>query len=99
MRIKVQRGRGYVPASTRVIRKKMKRNRPSAGRRLLQPSQSVLPTMLSSACGLTYRLDKLVIEMETNGAIDPERGDSSCGNHLAEQLEASLIYVMYVDRK
>ncbi len=51
------------------------------------PVERLLPTMLSSA--LWQRTDAQRSwssrEMEANGTIDL-KGDSSCGNHLAEQL-------------
>ena len=45
-------------------------------------------------------LDKLVIEMETNGTIDPEEAIRRAATILAEQLDAfCLIYVMFVNQK
>ncbi|ACL30289.1 DNA-directed RNA polymerase subunit alpha [Buchnera aphidicola str. APS (Acyrthosiphon pisum)] len=89
MRIKVQRGRGYIPASSRVH---------------LEEDSRPIGCLLVDACyspinRISYNveaarveqrtdLDKLVIEMETNGTIDPEEAIRRAATILAEQLEA-----------
>ncbi|CAL4325145.1 DNA-directed RNA polymerase subunit alpha [Buchnera aphidicola] len=89
MRIKVQRGRGYVPAASRMH---------------IEDSSRPIGCLLVDACyspidRISYNveaarveqrtdLDKLVIEMETNGTIDPEEAIRRAATILAEQLEA-----------
>ncbi|ANZ22683.1 DNA-directed RNA polymerase subunit alpha [Buchnera aphidicola (Diuraphis noxia)] len=89
MRIKVQRGRGYIPASSRVH---------------IEDSSRPIGSLLVDACyspidRISYNveaarvekrtdLDKLIIEMETNGTIDPEEAIRRAATILAEQLEA-----------
>ena len=74
MRIRVQRGRGYVPASARTHS---------------QNEDRPIGRLLVDAC-VEQRtdLDKLVIELETNGTIDPEEAIRRAATILAEQLDA-----------
>ncbi|WP_395480207.1 DNA-directed RNA polymerase subunit alpha [Candidatus Curculioniphilus buchneri] len=90
MRIKVQRGRGYIPASARM--------------HLLDADERLIGRLLVDACyspieRIVYNveaarveqrtdLDKLVIDMETNGTIDPEEAIRRAATILAEQLES-----------
>lgn len=85
MRIKVQRGRGYVPASTRIHSEEDERpiGRPLFYTRCFNIVGNTLHRAV--AC---VDLDKLVIEMETNGTIDPEEAIRRAATILAEQLEA-----------
>lgn len=89
MRIRVQRGRGYVPASARA--KTEEDDRP-IGRLLVDASFSPIDRIAYSveAARVEQRtdLDKLVIDMETNGTIDPEESIRRASTILAEQLEA-----------
>ena len=88
MRIKVQRGRGYVPASTRIHSEEDER---PIGRLLVDACYSPVERIaynVEAACRTAYRPDKLVIEMETNGTIDPEEAIRRAATILAEQLEA-----------
>lgn len=89
MRIRVQRGRGYVPASTRV--RAEDDDRP-IGRLLVDACYSPIERIAYSvdAARVEQRtdLDKLVIDMETNGTIDPEESIRRASTILAEQLEA-----------
>ena len=80
MRIKVQRGRGYVPASTRIHSEEDER---PIGRLLVDACYSPVARVEQRT-----DLDKLVIEMETNGTIDPEEAIRRAATILAEQLEA-----------
>ncbi len=88
MRIKVQRGRGYVPASARI----------HSGRRCAQsavcwsthataPVERIAYNVEAARVGTAYRLDKLVIRNGTNGTIDPEEAIRRAAT-IAEQLEA-----------
>ena len=84
MRIKVQRGRGYVPASTRIHSEEDER---PIGRLLVDacysPVERIAYNVEAARVEQRTDLDKLVIEMETNGTIDPEEAISR-----AAQLEA-----------
>ncbi|WWO95831.1 MAG: DNA-directed RNA polymerase subunit alpha [Candidatus Dasytiphilus stammeri] len=88
MRIKVERGRGYIPASARV---KTLPDRP-IGRLLVDacysPIEQISYNVESARVEQRTDLDKLVIEMKTNGTIDPEEALRSAATILAEQLEA-----------
>lgn len=89
MRIRVQRGRGYVPASARVRTEDEER---PIGRLLVDACFSPIDRIAYSveAARVEQRtdLDKLVIDMETNGTIDPEESIRRASTILAEQLEA-----------
>ncbi|AKC32497.1 DNA-directed RNA polymerase subunit alpha [Candidatus Pantoea carbekii] len=89
MRIKVQRGRGYVPASARMHSEEHQR---PIGRLLIDACYSPVDRIAYNveAARVEQRtdLDKLIIEMETNGTIDPEEAIRRAATILAEQLEA-----------
>ncbi|EKB10522.1 DNA-directed RNA polymerase subunit alpha [Aeromonas veronii] len=89
MRLKVQRGRGYVPASARVHNDDEER---PIGRLLLDSAFSPIVRIAYNveAARVEQRtdLDKLVIDMETNGTLDPEEAIRRSATILAEQLEA-----------
>ncbi|CAG0993119.1 partial DNA-directed RNA polymerase subunit alpha, partial [Anaerolineae bacterium] len=72
MQIKVELGRGYVPANVRNIDKENK----GIGRILMDasfsPVRRVSYAVESARVEQRTDLDKLVIDIETNGAIDPE---------------------------
>ncbi|WWO97593.1 MAG: DNA-directed RNA polymerase subunit alpha [Candidatus Dasytiphilus stammeri] len=90
MRIKVERGRGYIPATARMNAEKNK-ERP-IGRLLVDacysPIQRIIYNVEAARVEQRTDLDKLVIEMETNGTIDPEEAIKRAATILAEQLEA-----------
>ncbi|HAZ7084920.1 TPA: DNA-directed RNA polymerase subunit alpha [Escherichia coli] len=92
MRIKVQRGRGYVPASTRIHSEEDER---PIGRLLVDacysPVERIAYNVEAARVEQRTDLDKLVIEMETNGTIDPEEAIRRAATILAEQLEASFV--------
>lgn len=89
MRIKVERGRGYVPASVR--RSSEEDDRP-IGRLLVDASYSPVErisyTVDSARVEQRTDLDKLIIDMETNGTLDPEEAIRRSATILAEQLDA-----------
>ena len=89
MRIKVQRGRGYVPASARIHSEEDER---PIGRLLVDacysPVERIAYNVEAARVEQRTDLDKLVIEMETNGTIDPEEASRRAATILAEQLEA-----------
>ena len=89
MRVSVQRGRGYVPASARVSSED--EDRP-IGRLLLDasfsPVERIAYNVESARVEQRTDLDKLIIDMETNGTLDPEEAIRRSSTILAEQLEA-----------
>jgi DNA-directed RNA polymerase subunit alpha len=89
MRIKIQRGRGYVPASVR--RTSEEDDRP-IGRLLVDatysPVERISYTVDSARVEQRTDLDKLIIDMETNGTLDPEEAIRRSATILAEQLDA-----------
>ncbi|WP_225639611.1 DNA-directed RNA polymerase subunit alpha [Candidatus Profftia sp. (ex Adelges kitamiensis)] len=89
MRIKIQRGRGYVPASSRIHAEEDER---PIGRLLVDacysPVERIAYNVEAARVEQRTDLDKLVIEMETNGTIDPEESIRRAATILAEQLEA-----------
>ena len=99
MRIKVQRGRGYVPASARIHSEEDER---PIGRLLVDACYSPVDRIaynVEAARRTAHRLDKLVIEMETNGTIDPEEAIRRAATIWQNNWKLSLTYVMYVSRK
>lgn len=88
MNIKVQRGRGYVPASHRL---NIEENEKLIGHLLIDACYSPISrvTYIVESARVEQRtdLDKLIIEMETNGTIDPEEAIRRAATILAEQLE------------
>ncbi|MCC5827770.1 MULTISPECIES: DNA-directed RNA polymerase subunit alpha [Alkalimonas] len=88
MRLKVEQGRGYVPASARLSSDDDER---PIGRLLLDASFSPVERIAYSveAARVEQRtdLDKLVIDMETNGTLEPEEAIRRAATILAEQLE------------
>lgn len=91
MRIRVQRGRGYVPASARPQVYGQAEERP-IGRLLVDacysPVERIAYNVEAARVEQRTDLDKLVIELETNGTIDPEEAIRRAATILAEQLDA-----------
>jgi DNA-directed RNA polymerase subunit alpha len=89
MRIKVEMGRGYVPASTRRAAEEEDR---AIGRLLVDASFSPVVRIAydvdSARVEQRTDLDKLVLDMETNGTLDPEEAIRRASTILAEQLDA-----------
>ncbi len=89
MRIKVEMGRGYVPASAR--REAEEEDR-AIGRLLVDASFSPVVRIAydvdSARVEQRTDLDKLVLDMETNGTLDPEEAIRRASTILAEQLDA-----------
>lgn len=89
MRMKVQRGRGYVPASARLSLDDDER---PIGRLVLDasfsPVERIAYTVESARVEQRTDLDKLIIDMETNGTIEPEEAIRRAATILAEQLDA-----------
>ncbi|RWU08781.1 DNA-directed RNA polymerase subunit alpha [Pseudidiomarina gelatinasegens] len=89
MSIKVERGRGYVPASARQSADDEER---PIGLLLVDASFSPVERIAYSVDSARVEqrtdLDKLVIDMETNGTLDPEEAIRRAATILAQQLEA-----------
>lgn len=86
MEIKIEQGRGYVPATARPKRED---NR-GIGVVLLDaafsPVQKVSYVVESARVEQRTDLDKLIIDIETNGVIDPEEAVRYAARILVEQL-------------
>lgn len=86
MQIKVEKGRGYVPGT---LRRNEDQSR-SLGRIVLDasfsPIKRVSYTVESARVEQRTDLDKLVIEIETNGAVGPEEAVRASARILVEQL-------------
>jgi len=89
MRIKIESGRGYVPASTRIHSEEEER---PIGRLLVDatfsPVERIAYSVESARVEQRTDLDKLVIDMETDGTLDPEEAIRYAATILAEQLDA-----------
>ncbi len=89
MRIKVEIGRGYVPASARA---QVEEDERPIGRLLVDASFSPVVRIAYNveAARVEQRtdLDKLIIDMHTDGTLDPEEAIRRSATILAEQLEA-----------
>jgi DNA-directed RNA polymerase subunit alpha len=87
MQIKVEKGRGYVPGTMRRYTDEAVK---SAGRIVLDasfsPIRRVSYTVDSARVEQRTDLDKLIIEIETNGAISAEDAVRSSAKILVEQL-------------
>ncbi|VFP85070.1 DNA-directed RNA polymerase subunit alpha [Buchnera aphidicola (Cinara splendens)] len=89
MRMKVMRGRGYITAKSQ---KDLLQDNHVIGKLFLDVSYSPIEriTYNVEAARVKQRtdLDKLIIEMETNGTLDPEEAIRKAATILAEQLES-----------
>ncbi|KPK61478.1 MAG: DNA-directed RNA polymerase subunit alpha [Gammaproteobacteria bacterium SG8_31] len=87
MRLKIARGRGYRPAT---LRPAFEEQTGPIGRLQLDASFSPVRrvTYNVEAARVEQRtdLDKLIIDLETNGTIDPEEAIRRAGNILRDQL-------------
>ncbi|MEY2684892.1 MAG: hypothetical protein RJA09_2036 [Pseudomonadota bacterium] len=86
MQIKVEKGRGYVPGNLRRNDDTVR----SIGRIVLDasfsPVKRVSYTVESARVEQRTDLDKLVIEIETNGSVAPEEAVRSAATILVEQI-------------
>lgn len=86
MQIKVADGRGYVPATARKAGEESK----SIGRILLDASFSPVRRVsyLVESARVEQRtdLDRLILDIETNGSVDPEEAVRYAANLLIDQL-------------
>jgi DNA-directed RNA polymerase subunit alpha len=88
MRIKVERGVGYIPASER----KNDAQERCIGKLFIDacysPIDRVSYTVEAARVEQRTDLDRLIIEIETNGTIDPESAIRQSATILSEQLES-----------
>jgi len=89
MRIKIELGRGYVPASSRIHSEEDK----SANGRLFvdatfSPVERIAYSVEAARVEQRTDLDKLVIDMETDGTLEPEEAIRQAAMILAGQLDA-----------
>ncbi|MBI4756032.1 MAG: DNA-directed RNA polymerase subunit alpha [Betaproteobacteria bacterium] len=86
MQVRVEKGRGYVPGTLRPIAGESKQ----IGRILLDasfsPVRRVSYAVENARVEQRTDLDRLVLDVETNGAIDPEEAVRSAATLLIEQL-------------
>ena len=86
MQIKVEKGRGYVPGNLRVIPEESK----GIGRIILDasfsPVRRVSYAVESARVEQRTDLDKLIIDIETSGVIEPEEAIRYAARILVEQL-------------
>ncbi len=89
MTLKVVRGRGYVPATARLTDDS--EDRPIGRLQLdasFSPIHRVAYNVDSARVEQRTDLDKLIIELETNGTIEPEQAIRNAATILQEQLYA-----------
>ena len=86
MQIRVQKGRGYEPANTRPSAKEHR----AIGRILIDasfsPVRRVSYQVESARVEQRTDLDRLIIDIETNGALEPEEAIRSAARMLMDQL-------------
>jgi len=89
MRLMIKNGRGYEPAA---IRKKNEDEDMAIGRLQLDasfsPIRRVSYVVDSARVEQRTNLDKLVLDLETNGTIEPEEAIRRCATILQQQLAA-----------
>ena len=87
MQIKVEQGRGYVPGNMRSLPEETTAHRPHHARRLVQPGAPRVSYAVESArVEQRTDLDKLIMDIETNGAIEPEEAIRYAARVLVDQL-------------
>lgn len=88
MKLKIEQGRGYKPASKRMGEGE---DRPIGKLQLdasYSPVQRVTYVVESARVEQRTDLDKLIIELETNGTVDPEQAIRNAATILQDQLSA-----------
>ncbi|HET7923122.1 MAG TPA: DNA-directed RNA polymerase subunit alpha [Gammaproteobacteria bacterium] len=89
MKLKIKRGRGYQPSNSRLQFEE--ETRPIGRLQLdasFSPVRRVTYSVESARVEQRTDLDKLVIDIETNGTIDPEEAIRRAASILSEQLAA-----------
>ncbi|HMH17132.1 MAG TPA: DNA-directed RNA polymerase subunit alpha [Burkholderiales bacterium] len=86
MQIKIEKGRGYVPGNLRVVPEESK----GIGKIILDasfsPVRRVSYSVESARVEQRTDLDKLIIDIETNGVIEPEEAIRYAARILVDQL-------------
>src|SRR2546425_12453685 len=86
MQIKVENGRGYIPGNLRVVPEESK----GIGKIILDasfsPVRRVSYSVESARVEQRTDLDKLIIDIETNGVIEPEEAIRYAARILVDQL-------------
>jgi len=88
MTIKVESGRGYVPASSKATSEEERKIGCLLVDSSFSPVSRIAYAVESARVEQRTDLDKLVIDMTTNGTIEPEEAIRRAATILAEQLEA-----------
>ena len=86
---KVTRGRGYEPVDSRAVVEELEESRPIGVLRLdasYSPMRRVAYTVESTRVEQRTDLDKLILDLETNGTIDPEEAIRRAATILQQQL-------------
>jgi len=86
MEIKIEGGRGYVPASTRVLSDESRPVGVILVDALYSPVKKVSFNVESARVEQRTDLDKLILEIETNGVIEPAEAVRYAARVLIEQL-------------
>jgi DNA-directed RNA polymerase subunit alpha len=86
MQIKVEKGRGYVPGTCAARRRADQVDRPHRAGRVVLAGSRVSYAVENARVEQRTDLDKLVMEIETNGAITPEEAIRASAKILVEQL-------------
>ncbi len=101
MKVKIQYGRGYVSAYSRINSLKKKNINVLLGRLLVDslhsPVEKVSYRVESARVKQRTDLDKLIMEIETNGTLDPEDAIRKSATILSDQLE-TFIYLKNIDK-
>ncbi len=96
MKIRVQLGKGYVSASSRINNIKKKNDNLLVGKLLIDalysPIERISYKVESTRVGQQTDLDKLIIEIETNGTIKPDIAVRKAATILVDQL-SSVVYL------
>lgn len=86
MQVKVERGRGYVPATNVPADEKAKTIGLIALDASFSPVRKVTFDVENARVEQRTDMDKLIIEIETNGSIDPEQAVRKAATFLHEQI-------------
>jgi DNA-directed RNA polymerase subunit alpha len=86
MEIKIEGGRGYVPASTRILNDESRPVGVILVDALYSPVKKVSFNVESARVEQRTDLDKLILEIETNGVIEPAEAVRHAARVLIEQL-------------
>ncbi len=98
IKLKVERNRGYIPAS---VRKEQITNSPVGVLHIdaaFSPVVKVAYTVESTRVEQRTNLDKLIIELETNGTVDPEETVKLAATILHDQLSVFVDFEKVNDK-